>query len=69
MLVMAIWCKTANGCVADGICAARGPHGKYGADAMPRLLRGADWDVDRGRDDARSYVIEQLGEPEGVFGH
>src|SRR2546429_834680 len=34
---------------------------------MQRLLRRADWDVDGVRDDVRGYVVEQLGEPEGVL--
>jgi DDE superfamily endonuclease len=32
-----------------------------------RLLRRADWDVDGVRDDARDYVVEQLGDREGVL--
>src|ERR1044071_2030184 len=36
-------------------------------DGMQRLLRRADWDVDGGREDVRAYVIEQLGEPDGVL--
>src|SRR2546429_5792424 len=34
---------------------------------MQRLLRRADWDVGGVRDDVRAYVVEQLGEPEGVL--
>ena len=34
---------------------------------MQRLLRRADWDVDGVRDDVRAYVVEQLGEPDGVL--
>jgi SRSO17 transposase len=34
---------------------------------MQRLLRRADWDVDGVRDDVRSYVIEQLGDRDGVL--
>src|SRR5215831_6579222 len=36
-------------------------------DGMQRLLRRADWDVGGVRDDVRSYVIEQLGDPDGVL--
>ena len=36
-------------------------------DGMQRLLRWADWDVDGVRDDLRDYVIEHLGEPDGVL--
>jgi SRSO17 transposase len=36
-------------------------------DGMQRLLRRADWDVDGVRDDVRGYVIEQLGDPDGVL--
>ena len=41
--------------------------GEAGPDGMQRLLRWADWDVDGVRDDLRDYVIEQLGEPDGVL--
>jgi SRSO17 transposase len=34
---------------------------------MQRLLRRADWDVDGVRDDVRDYVVEHLGEPDGVL--
>ena len=34
---------------------------------MQRLLRRADWDVDGVRDDVRDYVVEQLGERDGVL--
>jgi tetratricopeptide (TPR) repeat protein len=34
---------------------------------MQRLLRRADWDVDAVRDDVRDYVIEHLGDPQGVL--
>lgn len=34
---------------------------------MQRLLRKARWDVNGVRDDLRSYVIEHLGDPEGVL--
>jgi hypothetical protein len=36
-------------------------------DGMQRLLRLAGWDVDRVRDDVRDYVIEWLGDREGVL--
>ncbi|TWG07625.1 SRSO17 transposase [Saccharopolyspora dendranthemae] len=41
--------------------------GEVSPDGMQRLLRRADWDVDGVRDDVRDYVIEHLGEPEGVL--
>lgn len=31
------------------------------------MLRWADWDIDGVRDDVRDYVIEYLGEPDGVL--
>ncbi len=34
---------------------------------MHRLLRWAEWDVGGVRDDVREYVIERLGEPDGVL--
>jgi SRSO17 transposase len=36
-------------------------------DGMQRLLRRADWDVDGVRDDLRAYVVEHLGDPDGVL--
>ena len=36
-------------------------------DGMQRLLRRADWDVDGVRDDVRDYVVEHLGDPQGVL--
>ena len=41
--------------------------GEVSPDGMQRLLRRADWDVDGVRDDIRAYVVEQLGEPDGVL--
>jgi SRSO17 transposase len=41
--------------------------GEVSPDGMQRLLRRADWDVDGVRDDVRGYVVEQLGEPDGVL--
>lgn len=41
--------------------------GEASPDGMQRLLRRADWDVDRVRDDVRDYVIEHLGDREGVL--
>src|SRR5215208_3429219 len=38
-----------------------GPHG------VQRLLNAARWDADAVRDDLRAYVIEQLGDPDGVM--
>src|SRR3954465_7223820 len=34
---------------------------------MQRLLRRADWDVDGVRDDVRDYVVEHLGDRDGVL--
>jgi SRSO17 transposase len=36
-------------------------------DGMQRLLAAADWDADAVRDDVRDYVVEQLGDPNGVL--
>ncbi|MDT5033310.1 MAG: hypothetical protein QOC94_3481 [Actinoplanes sp.] len=36
-------------------------------DGMQRLLNNFQWDADAVRDDLRSYVIEHLGEPDGVL--
>jgi hypothetical protein len=36
-------------------------------DGMQRLLGTARWDAGEVRDDLRSYVVEHLGEPEGVL--
>jgi SRSO17 transposase len=41
--------------------------GELGPDGMQRLLRRADWDTDGVRDDVRSYVSGQLGDPGGVL--
>jgi SRSO17 transposase len=41
--------------------------GDSSPDGMQRLLRRADWDVDTVRDDVREYVIEHLGDPQGVL--
>ena len=41
--------------------------GEAGPDGMQRLLRRADWDVDGVRDDVRGYVVEQLGDRDGVL--
>ena len=41
--------------------------GEASPDGMQRLLRRADWDVDGVRDDVRDYVIEHLGDPQGVL--
>ena len=41
--------------------------GEVSPDGMQRLLRRADWDVDGVRDDVRGYVVEQLGDPDGVL--
>jgi SRSO17 transposase len=36
-------------------------------DGIQRLLATYDWDADLVRDDLRTYVIEHLGEPEGIL--
>src|SRR5215831_730368 len=41
--------------------------GEVSPDGMQRLLRRADWDVDGVRDDVRDYVIEHVGDPQGVL--
>src|SRR5215470_18763240 len=41
--------------------------GDVSPDGMQRLLRRADWDVDGVRDDLRDYVIEHLGDRDGVL--
>ena len=41
--------------------------GEASPDGMQRLLRYADWDTREVRDDVRDYVIETLGDPEGVL--
>ena len=41
--------------------------GTVSPDGMQRLLRWADWDVDGVRDDVRDYVVEHLGDPDGVL--
>ncbi|MBB5830040.1 SRSO17 transposase [Micromonospora carbonacea] len=41
--------------------------GDVSPDGMQRLLRWADWDVDAVRDDVRDYVIEHLGDRQGVL--
>jgi SRSO17 transposase len=34
---------------------------------MQRLLAGAGWDADGARDDLRAFVVERLGDPDGVL--
>lgn len=41
--------------------------GEVSPDGMQRLLRRADWDIAGVRDDVRDYVIEHLGDREGVL--
>ena len=41
--------------------------GDISPDGMQRLLRSADWDVDKVRDDVRDYVIEKLGDRPGAL--
>lgn len=41
--------------------------GEVSPDGMQRLLRRADWDVDGVRDDVCDYVVEHLGDSQGVL--
>src|SRR6266571_1610465 len=41
--------------------------GEVSPDGMQRLLRRADWDTGEVRDDVRDYVIEHLGDRDGVL--
>jgi SRSO17 transposase len=41
--------------------------GEESPDGMQRLLRRADWDVNGVRDEVRDYVIEHLGDAQGVL--
>jgi SRSO17 transposase len=41
--------------------------GETTPDGMQRLLATARWDPDGLRDDLRAYVVEQLGDPDGVL--
>jgi SRSO17 transposase len=41
--------------------------GEVSPDGMQRLLRHADWDTREVREDVRDYVIEHLGESDGVL--
>jgi SRSO17 transposase len=41
--------------------------GETTPDGMQRLLTSARWDADALRDDVRDYVVEQLGDPDGVL--
>jgi SRSO17 transposase len=41
--------------------------GETGPQGVQRLLNAARWDADAVRDDVRTYVIEQLGDPAGVL--
>ncbi len=41
--------------------------GESGSQGVQRLLNAADWDVDAVRDDLRAYVVEHLGDPDGVL--
>jgi len=38
-----------------------------GPQGVQRLLNAADWDAEAVRDDLRAYVIEHLGDPDGVL--
>jgi len=41
--------------------------GEFGAKGVQRLLNAASWDADGVRDDLRDYVIDHLGDPDGVL--
>ena len=41
--------------------------GEVSPDGMQRLLRRADWDIDGVRDDVRDYVVQHLGDAQGVL--
>ncbi len=41
--------------------------GEVCPNGMQRLLRKADWDIGGVRDDVRGYVVEHLGDPDGVL--
>jgi SRSO17 transposase len=41
--------------------------GEANAHGVQRLLEEADWDEEAVRDEVRTYVIEQLGEPGGIL--
>ena len=41
--------------------------GESGPQGAQRLLNAAGWDEDAVRDDLRAYVVEQLGDPQGVL--
>lgn len=41
--------------------------GERSPDGVQRLLNAAHWDADGVRDDLRAYVVERLGDPEGVL--
>ncbi len=41
--------------------------GELTPDGIQRLLHAADWDADAVRDELRTFVVEQLGDPNGVL--
>jgi SRSO17 transposase len=41
--------------------------GEFGAKGVQRLLNAATWDADAVRDDLRAYIVEHLGDPDGVL--
>ena len=41
--------------------------GETTPDGMQRLLTSARWDAEALRDDVRAYIVEQLGDPDGVL--
>jgi SRSO17 transposase len=44
-----------------------GQAGETTPDGMQRLLTTTRWDAEALRDDVRAYVVEQLGDPDGVL--
>ena len=41
--------------------------GESGPQGVQRLLNAADWDADAVRDDLQAYVVDDLGDPDGVL--
>ncbi len=41
--------------------------GEARPDGMQRLLNSASWDADQVRDDLRTYILEQLGDPQAIL--
>src|SRR3954465_4340759 len=41
--------------------------GEPGPQGVQRLLNAAEWDAEAVRDDLRAYVVEALGDPDGLL--